>query len=487
MKLLKKSLFILLPIVVLNLLVFVISSRCSASEINISELKKGVVSVRGNRIKSAYSSKGGFYASGFLVDKKLGLVVTNEHVAPSYAVQEIFLTFFNGKEVKAKRLYTDPRHDISFLKVDPVELPEDCIEIKIADTDPKNEEKILIIGNSQNNNFSIQDGVINSLYSTITVLPTQSLTASVNVGGGSSGSPMFNKDGEALGMVFAGNDTFVYGIPAQYIRDILKSLKENKKPDRNDIGVLLKFDSLDRLIRFYNFPDNLAPSYLKKYPEYMNKAIVVSSTINGSPAQNILEPGDVIWKVNGKEIGANLYQFQKIMNESKSKISLTVYRDGKEINTELSLYDLNKTEVKRMLLVADSVFFEADDFIRAVSGVKLGSVVVRNIEKGSVFDVFPPSPNNDYYKLAQVTKIDTNAVEKLEDIITVLPRVIKKQYFPLDYIILSGYNSGYWGICIFSKRENRAQVAYNGYGTNPVMLEFNENTLEWDSKNISEQ
>ena len=454
----------------------------------ISILKKGVVNIRVNVIKSAYGNKGEYFGSGFLINKKLGLVLTNAHIAKSSAIQELFLTFFNGKEINAKLIYQDPWLDLSVLKIDPAELSADTVELSIAKYEPKSEQRVIIIGNNQNNNFSIQEGVINSLYNSAYFFPFQSLTISVNVKGGSSGSPVFDENNQVLGIVFGGNDTFVNAIPAQYINDILKPITENQLPIRKDIGALIGFSSLDRLVKFYNFPKQIADDYIVKHPTFMNLALVVKTTITGSPAAKVLKPGDVIWSINGQGVGANLYLLQKKINEAKDNVTLTVYRDGQKQDIKVDLYDLRKASLKRMLLVADAVFFEADNTIRMMSGAPLGSVLVKNIDLGSSFDVFPYGgfQNFGYMQLAQILKMDNNPIKSLDDIADILPNLINKKYFSVDYKNLVSY-SGYDYLPILSQANMRADVTYNSYGSQPILLEFDENSLEWKSKLILNQ
>ncbi|WHQ46871.1 MAG: S1C family serine protease [Candidatus Midichloria sp.] len=88
-----------------------------------------------------------------------------------FRITGITFDFFDGKEIQAKLVYQDSWQDLSVLKIDPAELPHDCFELELVNYEHKTEQKILIIGNNQNNNFSIQEGVINSLYNTASFSP----------------------------------------------------------------------------------------------------------------------------------------------------------------------------------------------------------------------------------------------------------------------------------------------------------------------------
>ena len=192
---------------------------------NIYDLKKGVVSISNNVLKRPYGYASMGFASGFIIDKELGIIITNSHVADNTSINEIKVSFYNGKEITAHCLYADPWHDFSFLKVNPEDLPESAEALSFANYDPKIETKITMLGNNQNQNYSVQEGSINSLYDSIGFFPIQTMTISMNVRGGSSGSAVVNSKGEVMGIVFGSGDTFAYAIPVQYLRDAFEKIK----------------------------------------------------------------------------------------------------------------------------------------------------------------------------------------------------------------------------------------------------------------------
>src|SRR5258708_5833293 len=74
----------------------------------IEKAKGGVVSISNNIIKSAYGDTLQKTGTGFIVNKKRGLIITNSHMGDISDVNDIYITYFNGREAKANVIYTDP-------------------------------------------------------------------------------------------------------------------------------------------------------------------------------------------------------------------------------------------------------------------------------------------------------------------------------------------------------------------------------------------
>jgi len=135
---------------IVSLLVFYVNTYCFAQEEikDVKTWKKGVVNIDNRVIYSPYDKGGKSTATGFVVDKKIGILVTNKHVVNNAEVNETYVNFFNGKEVKTSLLYSDPIQDFSFLKVDPEKIPTGVIEFKLQGEFPKLNESVSIIGNN---------------------------------------------------------------------------------------------------------------------------------------------------------------------------------------------------------------------------------------------------------------------------------------------------------------------------------------------------
>ena len=77
----------------------------------LEKTRKAIVSIDARISVSAYQATGNMKGTGFIADKKTGLLVTNAHVAVPASVGSYFVTFSNGKQTEAKVLYCDTWQD----------------------------------------------------------------------------------------------------------------------------------------------------------------------------------------------------------------------------------------------------------------------------------------------------------------------------------------------------------------------------------------
>ena len=158
----------------------------------IDKAKKAVVTIHGNASLTAYNNAGNWSGTGFLVNKRKGLVLTNAHVAGGAVIGTYYLFFHDGTRADAKVLYYDPWQDYAFLQVDPKAIPRDVTEIKFSTKDPVMNQPAFVIGNNEGKNFSIHTGNVSSIYEIEGLMPQHSIILSLNTKGGSSGSPILN-------------------------------------------------------------------------------------------------------------------------------------------------------------------------------------------------------------------------------------------------------------------------------------------------------
>ncbi|MDF3047534.1 MAG: serine protease [Candidatus Midichloriaceae bacterium] len=447
--------------------------------------KRGVVSISNSIIKSPYYPTGEFFGTGFIVDKSLGIIATNKHVVDSVNINDTTVTFHNGREIKAKLIYSDPQSDFSFLKVLPKSIPEDGIELKISTVPPKINESVTIIGNNEGQGFSIQTGIITSSFEISNYFPDQTLRISLNARGGSSGSPILNKKGEVIAINYAVDNTFAYALSIAYINDAYQVIKNGDIPQRKDTGAILGYYSLDRAVKALKFPENLISEYLKKFPNSLNKVLVVRNTLQGTPAEKMLRPSDIIWAINGNLVGPNLYELQKLINDTKDSVKLTLFRDGKFVDILIPVYDLKEHAITRMLNLDEAILFETDEFIRFVTGAQLGSVVTVSIGRNSglsgidtvILDGVP------HYSL-QIVRVNNKEINSLDDLIAIIPEIRAKQNYTIYYRNLTAQN-GYNKTLYFNRMLQFNSIPYSPYDDEPTLYEYDAQQETWTVKKIT--
>lgn len=468
-----------LGVILVGVLFFEKGALAFSPEI-INTNKKGVLSIKGRASSAAYNSTGSWSGTGFLVNKGKGIILTNRHVIGEGAASTFDVTFFNGREMEATVLYTDPLLDFGFLKVDPKALPEDVIALTLVDKTPALNQDIIMIGQNEGQNFSINVGRISSLYESIGYFPTQSYRISLNAQGGASGSPVITEKGEIIALTHSSNlSSSAFALPISYVIDALKVLEKEKTPPRRFTGALVDYGSLDRASKYNYFPKTLIDPYMAKYPDSLNKGLIVTQILKGTPAEGKLQLGDVIWEINGEKIGPNLYTYDKLLNHSGEKVTFLVYREGKSMKILVGTYDLEKNRVRKLINFGGATFYEADHVTVLFTGAPYGSVFISNILPGSsFFDEFPPIAGTDKLFINMV-KMNGKSVPSLDSLKGLIADLIKKKDF---YVIYKNYAfyMGHNRTPMFATRDSLAEVSFNPLDGDTQLLVFNDKTGFWD-------
>ncbi len=454
----------------------------------IEKAKKASVAINVNEFLVPYDPSSGGAGSGFIVDKERGLIVTNNHISGKGGVFSYELTFENGKKADARLLYFDLWQDFAILKVDPKEIPSDAFSLEFSKTDPKYGDEVFLIGNAQGQNLLIRTGIISGLYDIEGFLPQQTYVVNFTKAPGSSGSPLMNKDGKIIGVHFWGRESHGKSVNGKYVQYALDSLIKNQIPIRNHIGIICELGSLDAASDYLDFPKELHKKYETLDQAMRRKVLVVRKTIIGSPADKFLEPGDIIWKANDKILGASLYDLDQAMNESRDKINLEIYRQGKKLNLDIDLYDVNKNKVKEMVEFAGGVFFLSDDYNSAITGIPIGQINIVNLGKNSFkniimdsLDICPCSKCPNDFAIIPL-KINWQDIANFNDLRKILPEMIKKKKFSFMFKNLDYYKSR--GERISSPDRLIALFNLGNFEHSAKYYYFDEKSLEWKSKNI---
>jgi S1-C subfamily serine protease len=448
----------------------------------VQSAKKGVVSISNNIIVSASEDNGTSYGTGFVIDKESGILITNKHVADRSNISRTYVTFFNGKEVEAKLLYTDPTHDFSFLMVAPDEIPADVIQLKFSKITPAQEQAVFIISNNQAKNFSLQSGTISSLYESSGFFPMHSLRISLNTKGGSSGSPILDTNGDVIALNYAADDTYALALYSEYLKDALAYLLGNQRPPRRDLGIHMSYYSLDKANRYNNLNSKVIEGYLKDFPNSFNQALVVTKSRNPK-----IRIGDILWQINGGTIGPNLYALQREINE-RDTLDLMVYRDGELISLRnVETYDMYPHTVKRMVSFGGAIMYEADHLTNLLTGAKLGSIFISNVTGGSSFSRVPQfwhSNQERYVPRVNLKSIGAIAINSWDDLMLAIKRYRHKQNFRITF-----KNYGFAYIHNMEISSNHAidfrDIDYHDYTSLPKLYVYDEEKRGWIVKDVN--
>jgi serine protease Do len=266
--------------------------------------------------------------SGFIISPD-GLILTNAHVVAD--ASEITVKLTDRREFDAKVLGVDKRTDIAVLKIDAKNLP--AVKIGHA-SDLKVGEWVAAIGSPFGFENTITSGIVSAK---ARALPDETfvpfIQTDVAVNPGNSGGPLFNMDGEVVGInsqIFSRTGGFMglsFAIPIDVAMEVKNDLVQYGKVTRGRIGVQIQ-----------DVNQALANSFGLPKPQ----GALISSVEPGSPAEKAgLKTGDVVMGVNGKEIN-QLAELSGAIAATKpgNTARLQIWRDGKKRDVDVKVAEL---------------------------------------------------------------------------------------------------------------------------------------------------
>ena len=230
--------------------------------------------------------------SGFIISDD-GYILTNNHVVEG--ADSVVVRMSDRREFDAEIIGTDPRSDLALLRIDASDLPT----LKLAsDDDLEVGEWVLAIGSPFGLDYSVSAGIVSAKGRS---LPTEQnenyvpfIQTDVAINPGNSGGPLFNLDGEVVGVnsqIFTrsgGSIGLSFAIPAAVARNVVEQLKENGRVTRGWLGVTIQ--DVDK---------NLAESFGLKRPR---GALVAEVSKDSPAAKGGLRSGDIVISFDGKDI-----------------------------------------------------------------------------------------------------------------------------------------------------------------------------------------
>ncbi|WPP45636.1 DegQ family serine endoprotease [Pseudomonas sp. AN-1] len=263
--------------------------------------------------------------SGFIISSD-GYVLTNNHVVAD--ADEIIVRLSDRSELEAKLVGADPRTDVALLKVEGKSLPT----VKLGKSDElKVGEWVVAIGSPFGFDHSVTAGIVSAKGRS---LPDENyvpfIQTDVAINPGNSGGPLFNLDGEVVGInsqIFTRSGGFMglsFAIPIDVAMNVAEQLKAEGKVSRGWLGVVIQEVNKD-----------LAESFGLDKPA----GALVAQVLEGSPgAKGGLQVGDVILALNGQPIvvSADLPHLVGTLKPG-TEVELDVVREGERKRLKLAV------------------------------------------------------------------------------------------------------------------------------------------------------
>ena len=270
--------------------------------------------------------------SGFVINEN-GTVITNNHVIQN--AEGIFVKFTDGKEYEAEIVGTDPVSDIAVLKI---QSDKKFPAVKFANSEQaKVGDWVLAIGNPFGLGGTVTHGIISAINRDINMGRYDNfIQTDASINQGNSGGPLFNMNGEVLGIntaIFSNSGGSVgigFAIPSNFAQTVIKQLIEFGETKRGWLGVRIQVVSKE-------IADSLG----------LEEAIgaLVTDVNKKSPADKAgLKPGDVIIEFNGTKV-KTMRDLPRLVGQAPvgKAASLKIWRNKKEIIKSVVLGRLEDT------------------------------------------------------------------------------------------------------------------------------------------------
>ena len=262
--------------------------------------------------------------SGFFLSED-GYIVTNNHVIEN--ADKIQVITLNGDTYDAIVVGTDKKTDLALIKIE----GEDFSPVTIGDSSAVEiGDWVVAIGNPLGLDFTVTAGILSARERSIfsDTAYGQFLQTDAAINPGNSGGPLFNADGEIIGIntaISAAGQGLGFAIPMNLATNIIDQLKKNGKVERGWLGV-----SIQEITNEMTDNLSLPPG---------TKGVIITSIGKGTPAEKSdLKEGDVFVEFNKKKI-QKTGSLQQVVAETipNSTVPVKIYRDGKLVTISVKM------------------------------------------------------------------------------------------------------------------------------------------------------
>jgi serine protease Do len=273
--------------------------------------------------------------SGFIVDAS-GYIVTNNHVIKD--ADEITVALHDGTRLEAEVVGRDPKTDMAVLKVKPT---GKLTAVHFGDSDKARVgDWVVAIGNPFGLGGSVTAGIISARNRDINSGPYDDyIQTDASINRGNSGGPMFNLDGEVIGIntaIFSpsgGSVGIGFAVPSATASPVIAQLIKNGQVRRGWLGVHIQAVT-EEIAETLGLKDA--------------KGALVASVIKDGPAEKgDIKAGDVILRFDGKEV-PEMRKLPRIVaaTDINKTVDVVVWRNSEKMTLSVSVGELEEREAK---------------------------------------------------------------------------------------------------------------------------------------------
>jgi serine protease Do len=346
--------------------------------------------------------------SGFIINRE-GYIVTNNHVVEN--ASEIKVSLSDKEEYDAKVIGRDPRTDVALIKI---EVKRDLPVVALGDSSTlRVGEWVMAIGNPFGFGHTVTTGIVSAKGRTIGAGPYDDfIQTDASINPGNSGGPLFNMNGEVVGInsaIMATGQGIGFAIPVNVAKELLVQLREKGRVVRGWLGVQVQ---------------RVTPELAKSFGLDRERGALVADVMPDTPAEKAgIERGDVIIEFNGRKIEEMNDLPRAVANTApNTDVPVKILRKGQE-----KVVQVKVAEMKEERVAASGGTLEeglgmtvqelTPEIARSLGVSESKGIVVANVDDGS------PADEAGIRRGDVIVEINQKKVENLRDYRAALGRV----------------------------------------------------------------
>ncbi|MBR4126388.1 MAG: Do family serine endopeptidase [Alphaproteobacteria bacterium] len=275
--------------------------------------------------------------SGFIYDSD-GHVITSAHVVESMSV--VTVTLNDGTAMEGKVAGRDPKTDLALIKIE----AKDLTPVVVGSSDAaKIGDPVLAVGNPFGLGNTVTSGIISARSRDIQVGPYDDfIQTDAAINRGNSGGPLFNADGEMIGVntaIFSpsgGSVGIAFAVPSKMVKTVAEALIKDGVVKRGRLG-----------IKVQTVTPEIAKTLGLGKPRGALIAGVDKATLSG---KTDIQTGDVILRFDGQDV-ISMRDLPRMAAETPigKTVPATVWRDGKERRIDMTVFEMKEPVVASAL------------------------------------------------------------------------------------------------------------------------------------------